>query len=125
MASLLGVEAGQDAIIRTEMYRQKDALVTPYNYTVADFSNAISNWRNNVSHAFLDEGLVVPKYLGAEGNITGNILSANNNSVTYPRTAAQVLETVYGTGDPSKPGAFFPEGAQGVIAAGYLNHTDA
>jgi len=120
VASLLGVEAGQDAVIRTELYRVKDEIVHPYKYTVADFSNAISTLRDDLSHAFVYEGLVVPKSLGAEGKISGNILSADKNSLSYPRTGAQVLETVYGTGNPSKPGAFFPKGGQGVIAASYL-----
>jgi hypothetical protein len=123
VAKLLGVEAGQDAVIRTEMYRQKDKVVWPYNYTVADFSNAISSLRNNASHAFVDEGLVVPKYLGAEGMITGNILSADADSLSYARTAAQVLATVYGTGSPSKPGGFYPKGGRGPIAESYLNTT--
>uniref|UniRef100_A0A7I4E939 Uncharacterized protein n=1 Tax=Physcomitrium patens TaxID=3218 RepID=A0A7I4E939_PHYPA len=60
-AKLLGVESGQDAIIRTELYRQKYTVVSPYNYTVADFSNAISTLRNSLPHQFLDEGLVVSK----------------------------------------------------------------
>ena len=114
------MEAGQDAIIRTEMYRLKDTYVEPYNYTVADFSNAISYLRDQLSHEFLDEGLVVPKYLGAEMTVTGNILSANNDSISYARTAAQVFETVYGTGNASVPGGFYPCGAQGVIAVKYL-----
>jgi hypothetical protein len=121
VAGLLGVESGQDAVIRTEMYRQKDKVVPPYKYTVADFSNAISTLRNNLSHALVDEGLVVPRYLGAEMKVTGNILAGDNDSLAYARTAAQVLETVYGTGDPSKPGGFFPKGAQGVIPASYLD----
>jgi hypothetical protein len=121
VASLLGVESGQDAIIRTEMYRQKNKTVSPYKYTVADFSNAISNLRNDLSHAFVDEGLVVPEELGAEMMVTGNILSADNDSLSYPRTAEQVIETVYGTGDASKPGGFYPKGCQGVIAASYLD----
>jgi hypothetical protein len=120
IAGLLGVESGQDAIIRTEMYRIKDKVVPPYTYTVANFSNAISNLRNNLSHALVDEGLVVPEYLGAEMKVTGNILAGDRNSVAYARTAAQVLATVYGTGDPSVPGGFYPKGAQGVIPASYL-----
>lgn len=120
VAKLLGVESGQDAVIRTEMYRMKDKVVAPYNYTVADFSNAISNLRNSASHAFVDEGLVVPSYLGAEKKISGNILSADGDSLSYARTAAQVLATVYGSGDPSKPGGFYPEGGCGPIAESYL-----
>ena len=121
MAKLLAVESGQDAIIRTEMYRIKNETVPPYKYTVADFSIAISNLRNNLSHALVDEGLVVPIYLGAENKTTGNILSADADSLGYARTAAQVLETVYGTGDPSEAGGFYPHGAKGVIADKYLD----
>jgi hypothetical protein len=121
VAGLLGVEAGQDAIIRTEMYRIKNERVSPYKYTVADFSIAISNLRNNLSHVFVDEGLVVPIYLGAENKTTGNILSADANSLAYARTGAEVLETVYGTGNPAEPGGFYPHGGKGVIADKYLD----
>lgn len=121
VAGLLGVESGQDAVIRTEMYRMKDKKVAPYDYTVADFSNAISMLRNDASHAFLDEGLVVPKKVGAEMKVTGNLLSADKDSLSYGRTPAQVFATVYGTGDASKPGGFYPKGAQGVISAELLH----
>lgn len=121
VAGLLGVESGQDAVIRTEMYRQKDVKVTPYNYTVADFSNAISKLRNDLTGSFVDEGLVVPLQDGAEMNVTGNILAGDPDSVAYARTGEQVFQTVYGTGDASKPGGFYPKGGQGVIAAGYLD----
>jgi hypothetical protein len=76
--------------------------------------------RNNLSHAFVDEGLEVPKSEGADGLVTGNILSANNYSVSYARTGEQVLETVYGTGNASIPGGFYPKGGNGTIALSYL-----
>jgi hypothetical protein len=120
VAGLLGVEAGQDAIIRTILYFLKDNLVPPYTYTVAQFTNKISALRNNLSHAFVDEGLEVPESEGADGLVTGNILSADNYSVAYACTAQQVLETVYGTGDASKPGGFYPKGGNGTIALGFL-----
>jgi hypothetical protein len=121
VAGLLGVEAGQDAVIRTEMYRQKDKKVAPYKYTVADFSNAISALRNDLSHAYVDEGLVVPKELGAEKKVSGNILAGDEDSIAFARTPEQVFATVYGTGDASKPGGFYPKGAQGVISAKLLH----
>ncbi len=120
VAGLLGVEAGQDAIIRLSLYSVKDVRVPPYNYTVAQFTNKISALRNNLSHAFVDEGLEVPKSEGADGLVTGNVLSADNYSVAYARTAQQVLETVYGTGNASIPGGFYPKGGNGTIALGYL-----
>jgi len=121
VAGLLGVESGQDAVIRTELYRQKDTVVAPYNYTVADFSNAISTLRNDLTGNFVDEGLVVPIKYGAEGNITGNILAGDKDSVAYARTGEQVLQVVYGSGNASVPGGFYPKGAQGVIAASFLD----
>ncbi|KAG0626248.1 hypothetical protein M758_2G114300 [Ceratodon purpureus] len=117
VAGLLGVESGQDAVIRTEMYKIKDMKVAPYDYTVADFSEAISTLRNKASNDHVDEGLVVPKKNGAEGKVSGNILAGNKDSLAYSRTPVQVFATVYGTGDASQPGGFFPKGAQGVIAA--------
>ncbi|CAM6051241.1 unnamed protein product [Sphagnum compactum] len=120
VAGLLGVEGGQDAVIRTLLYTVKDELVPPYNYTVAQFTDNISSLRNNLSHAFVDEGLEVPKSEGADGLVTGNILSADNYSVSYARTAKQVLETVYGSGNASIPGGFYPKGGNGTIARGYL-----
>ena len=122
VAGLLGVESGQDAVIRTEMYGQKDKKVAPYHYTVAEFSDAISMLRNELSHALLDEGLEVPKYLGSEMKVTGNILSANKDSISYARTPEQLFATVYGTGNASKPGGFYPKGGQGVISAKLLHH---
>jgi hypothetical protein len=120
VAGLLGVEGGQDAVIRTLLYTVKDELVAPYNYTVAQFTDKISSLRNNLSHAFVDEGLEVPKSEGSDGLVTGNILSANNYSVSYARTGEQVLETVYGTGNASIPGGFYPKGGNGTIALSYL-----
>jgi hypothetical protein len=120
VAGLLGVEAGQDAVIRTLLYTQKDELVPPYNYTVAQFTDNISSLRNNLSHTFVDEGLEVPISEGSDGLVTGNVLSANNYSISYARTAQQVLETVYGTGNASIPGGFYPQGGNGTIALGYL-----
>ncbi|CAM6056328.1 unnamed protein product [Sphagnum tenellum] len=120
VAGLLGVEAGQDAVIRTLLYQYKDEMVKPYNYTVAEFSDKISQLRNNLSHAFVDEGLEVPKSEGSDGLVTGNVLSANNYSYSYARTGEQVLDTVYGTGSASKPGGFYPKGGNGTIALSYL-----
>lgn len=118
VAGLLGFESGQDAVIRTEMYRWKWENVKPYNCAVADFSNAFSLLRDGLSHAFLDEGLWVPKELGAAMKVSGNILSAVNYSLSYCRTLEQVLATMYGTGSAAK--VFCPKGAQGVIPAKYL-----
>ncbi|CAK9873282.1 unnamed protein product [Sphagnum jensenii] len=120
VAGLLGVESGQDAVIRTFLYHKRHEEVKPYGITVAEFTDKISSLRNELSHAFLDEGLVVPRPLGPEGLTKGNILSADKDSLAYGRTPEQVFATVYGTGTASKPGGFYPKGGHGKIAQAYL-----
>lgn len=120
VAGLLGVEAGQDAVIRRTLWNFADKIVAPYNFTVTNFTDKVSDWRNSLSHAFVDEGLVVPISEGANGQTTGNVLAGNNDSLAFARTAEQVFATVYGTGSASKPGGFFPQGADGVIAKHFL-----
>ncbi|CAK9864429.1 unnamed protein product [Sphagnum jensenii] len=120
VAGLLGVEAGQDAVIRRTLWNFADKIVAPYNFTVTNFTDKVSDWRNSLSHAFVDEGLVVPISEGANGQTTGNVLAGNNDSLAFARTAEQVFATVYGTGSASKPGGFFPQGADGVIAKRFL-----
>ncbi|KAJ6423604.1 hypothetical protein OIU84_024554 [Salix udensis] len=61
VASLLGVESGQDAVIRTLLYEKAHEKVMPYNITVAEFTNAISFLRNKLAMCGVrDEGLIVP-----------------------------------------------------------------
>uniref|UniRef100_A0A803NHI1 Desiccation-related protein PCC13-62 n=1 Tax=Cannabis sativa TaxID=3483 RepID=A0A803NHI1_CANSA len=67
-----------------------------------------------------DEGLRVPKKLGAENRTTSNILSADAYSLSYLANTAEILRTVYGTGNESRPGGFYPHGANGNIARSFL-----
>ncbi|PWA56163.1 hypothetical protein CTI12_AA423800 [Artemisia annua] len=121
VAGLLGVESGQDAVIRTLLYERATEWVIPYDITVAEFTIGISELRNRLGHAGRrDEGLIVPSYLGAEGMTSGNILSANASSLSYARTPAEILRIVYQTGSEHRPGGFFPHGANGAIARKYL-----
>ncbi|XVF80562.1 hypothetical protein PTKIN_Ptkin15bG0083500 [Pterospermum kingtungense] len=102
VASLLGVEAGQDAVIRALLYEK----VVPYNITMADFTNMISGLRNELGKCGIkDEGLIVPLELGAENRTTSNILSADTNSLSHARTPPEILRIVYGSGNEHKPGA--------------------
>ncbi|GJX59150.1 hypothetical protein Tco_0290540 [Tanacetum coccineum] len=118
---LLGIESGQDAVIRTLLYERATQRVIPYGITVAEFTDRISELRNRLGHAGLkDEGLIVPASLGAEGRTTGNILSANASSLSYGRTPEEVLRILYQTGDEHVAGGFFPRGANGTIARKYL-----
>ncbi|KAL3678404.1 hypothetical protein R1sor_021360 [Riccia sorocarpa] len=132
VAGLLGVESGQDALIRTWLYERKQMFVTPYGFTVADATNAISRLRNDLDHNGLvalagapvpytvdDEGLVVPIQFGSEQQTTGNILSADVDSLSYPRTPEQILSIVYSSGNPNVSGGFYPLGAHGRIAERY------
>uniref|UniRef100_A0A6N2LGH3 Desiccation-related protein PCC13-62 n=1 Tax=Salix viminalis TaxID=40686 RepID=A0A6N2LGH3_SALVM len=122
VASLLGVESGQDAVIRTLLYEKAHEKVMPYNITVAEFTNAISFLRNKLAMCGVrDEGLIVPLPLGAENRTESNILSADTNSRSYARTQPQILRIVYGTGSEYKPGGFLPRGGNGKIARSFLD----
>lgn len=121
-ASLLGVVAGQDAVIRTLLYTRANQFVPPYPLTVAEFTNRISARRNFFGGCGnKDEGILLPDTtLGAENRTTSNILSADFYSVAYTRRPVEILRIVYG-GNESVPGGFFPQGANGNIAKRYLN----
>ncbi|KAF8401494.1 hypothetical protein HHK36_012434 [Tetracentron sinense] len=121
LAGLLGVESGQDAVIRMYLYERAKEMVHPYNYTVAEFTIRISELRNHLAICGIkDEGIIVPPELGAENRTCSNVLSANYNSLSYARTPAEILRVVYNTGNEHKPGGFFPEGANGRIGREFL-----
>ncbi|KAI3934877.1 hypothetical protein MKW92_021453 [Papaver armeniacum] len=117
LGGLLGVESGQDAVIRMYLYERSQELVHPYNYTVAEFTTQISKLRNNLGRCGIkDEGVIVPTNLGAENLTTSNVLSAMSDSKSYGRTPAEILRIVYGTGNEHVPGGFLPNGGDGKIA---------
>lgn len=121
VAGLLGVESGQDAVIRTLLYERADQTVVPYTMTVAELTDRISALRNRLAmRGNKDEGLRVPRRLGAENRTDSNILSANANSLSYSRTPPEILRIVYGTGSENKPGGFFPNGGNGAVAKRFL-----
>ncbi|PKH89640.1 hypothetical protein CRG98_049915 [Punica granatum] len=122
IASLLGVESGQDAVLRALLYEKATQKVAPYNITVAEFTNKISMLRNRLANCGIkDEGVIVPRKLGAENRTTSNILSADSYSRSYSRTPQEIVRIVYGTGSESKPGGFYPHGANGRIAKSFLS----
>ncbi|KAL1224387.1 Ferritin-like catalase Nec2 [Cardamine amara subsp. amara] len=123
VAGLLGVESGQDAVIRTLLYERQNERVEEYGgITVAKLTNEISILRNELGMCGIkDEGLCVPPWLGAENRTTSNILSANTYSISYDRTAQEILKVMYGTGDEHRPGGFWPCGANGRIARMFLD----
>lgn len=123
MTGLLGVEAGQDAVIREYLYERAAEVVHPYNHTVAEFTNRISELRNRLAMCGMkDEGIIVPPFLGAEGRTESNVLSADTNSLSYGRTPPEILRMVYGTGSEHVAGGFFPQGGNGRIARELLTN---
>ncbi|XP_073275256.1 desiccation-related protein PCC13-62-like [Primulina huaijiensis] len=121
VAGLLGVESGQDAVLRALLYEHAGLPVVPYGYTVAEFTNKISNLRNSLGKEGLkDEGLIVKPALGPEGKSAGNVLAGDRDSLAYGRTPEEILRIVYGSGSESQPGGFYPHGADGAIARSYL-----
>ncbi|WOG83451.1 hypothetical protein DCAR_0102626 [Daucus carota subsp. sativus] len=121
VAGLLGVESGQDAVIRTLLYERSLTKVKPYGVTVAEFTDKISLLRNKLGGEGLkDEGLIVGKAWGAEGMIRGNVLAGNKFSISYGRTPEEILRIVYGGGNERRPGGFYPKGADGRIARSHL-----
>lgn len=124
VAGLLGVESGQDAVIRAFLYERKEEVVKPYGVTVGEFTDRISKLRNKLGNEGLkDEGLVVRRAKGAEGRVNGNILAGDKFSLAYSRSAEEILRIVYGTGDEHVPGGFYPVGGKGDIARSFLKHT--
>ncbi|KAK9281214.1 hypothetical protein L1049_004109 [Liquidambar formosana] len=122
VAGLLGVEAGQDAVIRTLLYERANQTVVPYNLSVAEFTIRLSAYRNQLAMCGIkDEGIIaLPPVMGAENRTTSNILSANYDSLSYSRTSPEILRILYDTGSENRPGGFFPLGANGAIARSYL-----
>lgn len=118
---LLSGESGQNGVIRTLLYERADEIVVPYNITVAEFTNRTSELANRLANCGIkDEGVMVPLSLGAEKRTESNVLAYDTNSVPYSRTAQEVLSILYGTGDEGVPGAFFPKGANGLIAQTFI-----
>ncbi|KAA8545173.1 hypothetical protein F0562_019938 [Nyssa sinensis] len=121
LAGLLGVESGQDAVIRMYLYERAEMVVSPYKITVAEFTIRISELRNKLAMCGIkDEGIRVPLALGAERKTKSNVLSANTDSISYSRTPAEILRVLYNSGNERVPGGFFPDGANGKIAKQFL-----
>ncbi|EMS49925.1 hypothetical protein TRIUR3_16445 [Triticum urartu] len=122
-ASVLAVEAGQDAVIRMLLYQRADETVAPYKgHTVAEFTRRISDWRNELSGCGAkDEGVkVLDRHQGAERRTISNILGAGVDSLGYQRTPAEALRILYGSRNEQVPGGFLPRGANGTIARGFV-----
>ncbi|KAK9051868.1 hypothetical protein SSX86_028496 [Deinandra increscens subsp. villosa] len=121
VAGLLGVESGQDAVIRALLYERANEKVVPYKLNVGEFTQKISQLRDKLgNNGVKDEGLKVPMELGAEKKVAGNVLAGDPESLAYGRTPQEILRIVYGTGKEQVPGGFYPKGGDGVIAKSFL-----
>jgi Ferritin-like domain len=100
-AGILAVEAYHSGQIRTLLYAQKDVM-TPYNVTVEQVVQAISNLRGAAGGG-KDQGLVV--------NGKANIIPVDSSSVAFSRTPREVANIAFldGTNTATK-GGFFPNG---------------
>lgn len=106
-AGILAVEAYHSGIARTLIYSKGIALPNdannPINVTVG-----ISNARDSLDGASDDDqGLI---YNGAP-----NFVPTDANSLTFPRTTAQVLNIGYLTPKSVNKGGFFPNGVNGAV----------
>uniref|UniRef100_A0A0D9VTX7 Desiccation-related protein PCC13-62 n=1 Tax=Leersia perrieri TaxID=77586 RepID=A0A0D9VTX7_9ORYZ len=122
VAGLLAVESAQDAVVRGLLFERRHEAVPPYRgLTVAELTDRVSALRNKLGYCGIkDEGLIVPEWLGAEGRICTNIISADRDSLSYSRTPAELLRILYLTGSEHVPGGFYPKGANGRIARMFL-----
>ncbi|KAL5998779.1 hypothetical protein ACLOJK_009727 [Asimina triloba] len=118
-AGLLGSVSAQDAVIREMMYEQASREVEPYGMTVAEFTNRISELRNRLGGAGMkDKGIALP---GSRKRRPGSLL-AGDRSISFDRSAREILRIMYGKESEHVPGGFFPQGANGRIARSLLRN---
>lgn len=121
-AGLLGTASGGRTSRRAYLYERWDSPVPPYKVTVAEFTNRISERANKLGmEGTKTEGIVVPPWNGAEGKVSGNVIEADKYSLSYGRTPEEILRILYGSGNETIPGGFYPHGANGHIAQYYFN----
>nr|CAB3484423.1 unnamed protein product [Digitaria exilis] len=105
----------------TLLYERGMTRVASYGVGVAEITAHISDLRNELGRRGVkDEGLVVAPGQGPEGLTVGNVIAGDHLSLAYDRTPEEILGIVYGTGNPAQHGGFFPQGADGRIARGFL-----
>jgi hypothetical protein len=104
-AGILAAEAYHAGLVRTVLYSK--GIATPALYSDAQ---AISNLRNALDHNGMDDQGIQ----GADATVS-NIVPLDSNGLAYSRTAAHVLNIVYGTTAAANKGLFFPNGVNGAI----------
>lgn len=108
-AGILAVEAYHAGLVRTSLYAMGIATpppaINPFTATAQ-----ISALRAKLDGTGNDDQGIQ----GASATIS-NIVDADSNAIAYSRTAAQVLNIVYGTTAAVTMGLFFPAGVNGPI----------
>ncbi|KAF8728653.1 hypothetical protein HU200_017923 [Digitaria exilis] len=81
VAGLLGVEAGQDAVIRALLFERRGLVVAPYNVTVAEFTDRVSALRNKLgqAHARTPAQLLEILYLSGDERVPGGFFPEGAN----------------------------------------------
>ena len=108
-AGILAIEAYHAGLIRTTLYAmgfaQPMPAIDPYQAT-----GAISALRAKLDGTGNDDN-------GIGNQATSSVVNSDGNSIAFDRTAAQVLNVVYGQakGSAAKMGLFFPNGMNGNI----------
>jgi hypothetical protein len=130
LAGVLAIEGSQDAMFRTWLWLRQNQIVPQSRQSVANTTDLISKLRNTLDGTYPtqidDRGLLVARNNGSYHMTSQEILVVNPTSgLAYARTAEQTIQIIYGTGDASKPGGFFPNGCVGRICNYYLNGTFA
>nr|CAB3486954.1 unnamed protein product [Digitaria exilis] len=118
---LTGYVGANPKLLTPQARKRGMTRVASYGVGVAEITAHISDLRNELGRRGVkDEGLVVAPGQGPEGLTVGNVIAGDHLSLAYDRTPEEILGIVYGTGNPAQHGGFFPQGADGRIARGFL-----
>ena len=127
-AGILAVEAYHAAIIRTVLFGMgvstTPTMVGSPAVTTAQATNQIAALRDKLdgSSTAIYSGVVTPVDDVGVGSLANpTLVPVDANSIVFDRTAAQVLNVVYGTPTAATKGLFFPNGMNGIINTSRAN----
>lgn len=123
LGGLLSITSAQDAILRTLLYQHREETLKTYNLTVAQITDKISTYCTRlIQDQEMDETVFLPFQQLSEQNLVASIVTVDKDFLPLRLSTRQVLGLLYGSGNASVPGAFFPQGAVGKIADKFLRH---